>query len=289
MNKLFEDNVINIWQEQGRRWLAKLPDIILTLSNHWSLENITPVENLSYNYVALATKDNRSPVVIKISCNKQLILDEYKALKHFNGVGCIGVEDINFEHNALLLEQAVPGDSLKAAENISSQEKINAYSTVVKTLSERSQANRGDYPHICDWLQTIDKTSSEKIPSYLIATAIKIKNTLLSTVANEVVLHGDLHLDNIILNNKKWIAIDPKGIIGELAFEPFVFDFVSSSDQNEIKTAAIALAESLNIDVDRLLQWTFVRAVLSACWFVEDNGNPGEAIAMAESVCLLIK
>lgn len=35
-----------------------------------------------------------------------------------------------------------------------------------------------------------------------------------------MLLHGDLHQDNILLsNNNKWIAIDHKEVIGEPAYE----------------------------------------------------------------------
>jgi len=38
-----------------------------------------------------------------------------------------------------------------------------------------------------------------------------------------VVLHGDLHHFNILSSGDRWLAIDPKGIIGEPEFEPAAY------------------------------------------------------------------
>jgi streptomycin 6-kinase len=38
---------------------------------------------------------------------------------------------------------------------------------------------------------------------------------LLSSPCKQLVLHGDLHHDNILNDGNDWLTIDPKGIIGE--------------------------------------------------------------------------
>ena len=92
-------NVTNTWGDKGKDWLNQLSSIIEPLSNHWSLTDIKPVNNMSYNYVALATQNNSTPVVLKICCDEQLIANEYKALKHFDGRGSIRVLDMNKKYN----------------------------------------------------------------------------------------------------------------------------------------------------------------------------------------------
>ena len=36
-------------------------------------------------------------------------------------------------------------------------------------------------------------------------------------------LHGDLHHENILLGPSKWVVIDPKGLVGDPAFELSAF------------------------------------------------------------------
>ncbi|MAP24643.1 MAG: hypothetical protein CMM87_03820 [Rickettsiales bacterium] len=44
----------------------------------------------------------------------------------------------------------------------------------------------------------------------------KLRQNLLDATAETFVLHGDLHLDNILSHNNNWVAIDPKGSRGPI-------------------------------------------------------------------------
>lgn len=47
-----------------------------------------------------------------------------------------------------------------------------------------------------------------------------VANVLLSSPHDEVVLHGDLHHGNILdFGTRGWLAIDPKGLVGERGFD----------------------------------------------------------------------
>ncbi|MDQ8039109.1 MAG: hypothetical protein REH83_01745 [Rickettsiella sp.] len=81
--KILEKNITNLFGEAGKEWLNSLPITIEKLSQQWSLKHINPVNNMTWNYVTLALQENKRPVVLKISCDKQVIQDEYKALHHF--------------------------------------------------------------------------------------------------------------------------------------------------------------------------------------------------------------
>jgi hypothetical protein len=50
-----------------------------------------------------------------------------------------------------------------------------------------------------------------------------LADRLLETTHHQVFLHGDLHHENILLGEHGWTVIDPKGLIGDPAFEPSAF------------------------------------------------------------------
>ena len=54
--RTLEKNVINVWGDYGREWFKNLPNIIAKLSAHWKLSDVTPVENMSYNFVLILVK-----------------------------------------------------------------------------------------------------------------------------------------------------------------------------------------------------------------------------------------
>ena len=290
--RALEKNVINVWGDNGRSWLGQLPIIITELTQRWNLSDITPVNNMSYNYVAKAKlKVNNKPVVLKIICDKALIEDEYRALKHFNGKGSIKVLNMNPDLNALLLEQAVPGCLLKAHHPKKVENTIEIYAQVVKALSSHN-LSKNDYTHVSHWCKAIDRINDERIEKCYISKAKELKEYLLSSAKNEYLCHGDLHLENIIQQSEKWLSIDPKGIVGEMAFEAAAFDLTDKSEwsitpntiQAKIITRIERLANALQIDKNRLLAWVFLRIIISAQWFIEDNGNPDEMLNLASTI-----
>jgi len=76
-----------------------------------------------------------------------------------------------------------------------------------------------------------------------------------------------------------WLAIDPKGVVGELEFELGAFlrnpverpDLFARADIVERRVAR--LGSTLAIDPSRVLAWGFAQGVLSAVWSAED-GEP---------------
>ena len=81
----------------------------------------------------------------------------------------------------------------------------------------------------------------------------------------------------------------------EVAFEAAAFDLIdktkwSQSDnlQDRIITPINLLANALNINKNRLLFWIFLRIIISAQWFIEDNGNPDEMLNLASTIYPLI-
>ena len=91
-------------------------------------------------------------------------------------------------------------------------------------------------------------------------------------------LHGDLHHYNVLRDRERgWLAIDPKGVIGELEYElgailrnpgelPGLF-----TDELVIRSRLDRLCSTLGLDLERALRWGFAQAVLSAIWEIEDG------------------
>lgn len=291
----FIDNVINTWGDAGEIWLAQLPDIIEQAAESWGLKDILAYPNLSYNFVAQATQDEQ-PVTLKISQDKQLITDEYNALQHFAGNGSVKVLAHDSETNALLLEQARPGGTLKDYETPKIIDKIALYAGVVNNISKVVIVNPEGYIHVSKWCEAIDRIDGNTIPEKFVTTAKTLRQQLLSTMSDEYLCHGDLHLENIIQNNDTWFAIDPKGIIAEKTFEVATYDLLSDDEleknvnlSKRIIARNHSLATQLSLDPQRLLSWAFLRQILAAQWFIEDNCDPTKALNIASQIHPLLK
>jgi streptomycin 6-kinase len=90
-----------------------------------------------------------------------------------------------------------------------------------------------------------------------------------------------LHHFNILSAQRQpWLAIDPKGILGEPAYETGAFirnpipDIYSAPNLTRLLDRRIRLfAEVLGFDPTRIYGWATAQAVLSAWWTFEDNGG----------------
>lgn len=89
-----------------------------------------------------------------------------------------------------------------------------------------------------------------------------------------VLLHGDLHYGNILLSDKHdWLAIDPKGVIGEREYEIPFPRLKGEVNENLIKRRLDQFIEISGFDRSRVLGWAFCKAALAAWWSFEDQGE----------------
>lgn len=281
-------NILGIFGEKGQLWLANLPNIVNTLSEHWELRNLTPVDNMTFHYVAKAQTLSNQDVVLKISCDSKLTKDEKASLEYFDGCGSIRLIDYNEKYNALLLQQAIPGIVLKSFYPMQVEFVIDCYTTTIQKL-HKPLVGEHDNPHISDWLKSLNKAN--QLPKHLLKKAIDLKDKLLASPTQQIFLHGDLHHDNILQHNNEWLAIDPKGIIGELEFELAAFDFIHSSELEKglnikalLEERVEHISQNMKCDAQRVKDWIFVRLMLSAAWWMEDRGDPSINIKLANSL-----
>jgi streptomycin 6-kinase len=107
--------------------------------------------------------------------------------------------------------------------------------------------------------------------------AARIARDLLAAPVPPAALHGDLHHDNVLHSPRGWLAIDPKGVSGDPAYEPAnAFrnpDGLGESlfDPTRISHLAESFARNLGLAPRRLLGWAAAHSALSTRWSLEDG------------------
>ncbi|ADB42696.1 aminoglycoside phosphotransferase family protein [Spirosoma linguale] len=107
-----------------------------------------------------------------------------------------------------------------------------------------------------------------------------------SLVQDVCVLHGDLHHENVLdLGKRGWLAIDPKGLVGERAFD-FANLFYNPSSAVALSTGRLScqikvVAQASCLEPKRLLQWVLAWGGLSATWLLLDDIDPAATLAIA--------
>jgi streptomycin 6-kinase len=276
-NYMFHSNIISIYGEQGKEWLDELPELVAAISSKLELRDLKAVANLTYNYV-LSGFQGDNPIILKLGLDNVGLKREALALKCFAGCGAVKV--LAKDEGMLLLERAVPGTSVKNYFLDKEQESIEIACGVIKKLHQTNIPTTHNFPHIKDWLAALDKEWS--IPDEYLQKARQLRDQLLQTSKPDVFLHGDLHHDNILQNGNDWLVIDPKGVLGEPAYEVAAFirnpmpELLHHDDAPNIILNRISrFAELLGIPAKRIHDWCFVQAVLVWVWALEDDCDTG--------------
>ena len=268
----FENNIMSIYGKKGEEWLANLPSHVRQYEALWDLCQLKPFDNLSLNYVVSGYQKEK-PIVLKLSLDALSLNKEAMALQAFTGYGAVAV--LGYEDDALLLQRAVPGNVLKTKFPEGSKKGIEIACNVIEKLRLAQIPSGNSFPHITELLATLDKEWN--IPKDHLRRARKLKQELLQNQDSQVLLHGDLHQDNILSDGKEWLVIDPKGVIGF----PINEVWACVEDPNH---DLVYISKYFNFKLDDVVAWYYVHLILAACWCVEDNLNPKRFLDLAQSV-----
>ena len=282
-----------MWGDEGRQWIEEIPKIIKAYEKKWHIKVQSPFE-LSYNYVAPAVGIDGSEFVIKIGFYKdQEFLSELKALELFKGQGVVGLIKKDKDSRVILLERVKPGKLLSSLNNDVEETKILA--GLVNKIN-RPVKNEEGLIKIDKWRKELNdyckKGEDHLFPLDLAIEAQELFDYLISTSKKKVLLHGDLHHDNVLaLSDGKWIAIDPKGVLAEPGYEvaamirnPYKRLQMSSNLEDMLYKRIIILSKELGFDELRIYQWSLAQTVLSGVWCMETKEWKDHAIRVARSL-----
>jgi len=276
--------MIELFGEEGRAWLDRLPIILAACEERWNLTIGAPVGNLSFNYVAPAVLSDGTKVIVKTG-----LTDEFpsqpEALRRFDGHGMVQLLAYDEHDAAMLLERLKPGTSLRAVED--DEAAISAAADVMRKIWRPLPQRHYPFPTVCDWGKGFARVRKRydggtgPFPSAMFGKAEKLYAELSASMAESVLLHGDLHQDNILSAEREpWLAVDPKGVIGEPAFETgallrnFWPDILVIPNQKQLMARRLdQLSAELGFDRERIYDWGFSKAVLSVVWGIEDTGK----------------
>lgn len=271
--KGLEENIINLYGEKGKQWLTDLPLLVANLEKTYGLTNLKPFTNLSYNYV-LSGFQGLQPIVLKLGLNLYALKREALTLKAFAGFGTVKVLLEN--DGMILLERAVSGVSLKSYFPEKDNDAIQITGECLKQLHQAPIPSALDLPHINDWLIVLNKNLD--IPIDTLHKARRLRDELIASSTKAVLLHGDLHHDNILHNGNSWAVIDPKGVIGESAYDIAAFIRNPIPELLEHHNALSIIdnrinqfAKTFKLLKQRIINWCYVQAVLAWVWALEDN------------------
>jgi streptomycin 6-kinase len=270
--------------ESGLAWLDRLPTILANCEQRWNLTIKLPFANLSFHYVAPAIRADGTPLILKAHAPTGEFAEETEALRLFDGHGMVQLLEWNTGDEVMLLEALQPGTALTTIED---DEQATSTAATVMSQLWRPVPPQHPFKSVQDWgkgflrLRQHYNGGNGPFPPALLAEAETLYAELSASMSAPMLLHGDLHHDNILAATRHpWLAIDPKGLIGEPAYEtgallrnPLPQLLHEPQPQRILAHRIDQLAEELHFDRARIRNWAVAQAVLSTWWGIEDSGH----------------
>ncbi|HEV2473881.1 MAG TPA: aminoglycoside phosphotransferase family protein, partial [Chthonomonadales bacterium] len=281
-------------EDGGGAWLERLPAILASCEERWNLKVSAPFLDVSFHYVVPARRADGTGVVVKACSPTDEFHHEKEALQCFDGHGMARLLDYDDVQEVLLLEYLQPGKQLSTLED---DEEATSHAAAVMSELWRPAPQHHSFQTVQDWGEGFNRLRQHynggngPFRPALLEEAETLFAELSATMSEPVLLHGDLHHFNILSAQRSpWLAIDPKGLIGERAYEtgsllrnpyPELLDY---PEPGRVLARRIdQLSEELGFDRARIRNWAVAQAVLSAWWGIEDFGaTPMEMMAISE-------
>jgi streptomycin 6-kinase len=187
------------------------------------------------------------------------------------------------EGDALLLERACGTRSLSAmARGGKDDEACRILCAVAARLHVPRAAPPPPLVGLARWFEPLLHAAAAH--GGVLARSAEAARALLAEPREQVVLHGDLHHDNVLdFGPRGWLAIDPKGLLGERGFDlaniftnPDLEDPTRpvGTDPRRFARRLEVVAEAAGMERTRLLRWILAWTGLSATWFLADGEAP---------------
>jgi streptomycin 6-kinase len=182
---------------------------------------------------------------------------------------------------AILLERAVGNESLTA---MALHGQDDAAAAILCQVAAGLHAPRDRPPPdslvpLPIWFRQLEPAAQGRGGIFVESAAAA--RELLGAPRDVAVLHGDLHHGNVLdAGERGWIAIDPKGLIGERGFD---FANIFHNPTKEVALAPGRLPRLIGIvaalaglEPVRLIKWILAYSGLSAAWSL-DSGKDAHA------------
>jgi streptomycin 6-kinase len=245
----------------GAEWLEAAPRLAVEAAEQWGLKLGPPFARGMVSLVLPACDD----AVLKVQFPHGEDEHEAEALRVWNGDGAVRLLAHDEERHALLLERCVPGTHLR---EVGADAALDVAVSLLPRLWKPAGAPfRPLAEEASGWAERMPATweaAGRPFERRLLEAALEALRELPSTQGEQVLLHQDLHADNILAAHREpWLAIDPKPLTGEREFgvAALVRAFELGATRRDLLHRLDRLTSELGLDRDRAARWTLAQTV----------------------------
>ncbi|MFJ2768359.1 aminoglycoside phosphotransferase family protein [Streptomyces sp. NPDC087300] len=257
----------------GDDWLEKLPTAVeqAVALRELTIERVQVPGGRS-SLVLLVRRADDTPAVLKLVPPRSRPESERAALAHWNGLGAARLLDPAASDGALLMERLHRDVSVRSLPEAKAL--LEAAGTLRRLWVEPPSGHRFETVAERTERQAVAMRASADADAELgplVDAALAARDELIAAAPEPRLLHGTFRQSKVLAGDRlPWLAVGPDPVVGETAFDlarlvrDRVEDLIASPSGASITRRRVKkLAESLEVEQERLRGWTLFRAVES--------------------------
>jgi streptomycin 6-kinase len=258
-------------------WLDALPARLRDLARRWRLDLGPFVRRGTVSVVLTCRDEMGTPVVLKVSPDRQRIVSERRALMAWRTRHVPQVIAGDDRHGALLMEAIRPGTALDESDQVP---EISALADLVNALHQNAPP-AGSVPSVEERIASLYRSGEanytrrpdlqDVIPRSLYERGQRAATGLAAEASHRVVLHGDLTPANMLDGGvgRGFVAIDPAPCVGDPAFDTVDLLLWRADDLDTLSVRARDLSDRLGFPQESALRWCAAFAAMVALELAE--------------------
>ena len=249
----------------GGAWLDSLPELVAEAAGEWALDLGPPFGDSFVSLVLPARAPGGDDAVLKLQWPHRESEHEAAALALWDGDGAVRVLAHDAERHALLIERCSPGTHLAAADP---DEAVDVLRGLLPRLWKPAGAPFTPLEQeAARWRENLPRAwerAGRPFERRLLDAAIRALEDLAPTQGDQVLLHQDLHADNVLAAQREpWLVIDPKPLAGEreMSIAPIVRSYELGHSRDQVLARLDRLTGTLGLDRERARLWAFTQTL----------------------------
>jgi streptomycin 6-kinase len=239
--------------------------------------------------VAPVTTSEGIPAVLKVSSAGSGSEHEHLVLRRWGGAGAVRLLRADPHQRAVLLERLHRVHLSTLPDARACEVVADLYSRLHVPALPQLGSLAGQLEQWTAELRQLPRNAP--IPHRLVEQAVTSARDLTGdATAAEVVLHGDLHYDNVLAADREpWLAISPDPRNGDPHFElaPMLWhrwDDLSGHIRDGVRRRFYTLVDAAGLDEDRARAWTLLRVVHAASRDLDGGQDLTRFVAIAKAI-----
>ncbi len=268
---------------ESAAWLERLPEIVESAKQRWSLVCGDPIDNaeVSCAWVAPVMFADGTAAVLKLGMPHMEGEHEADGLRFWDGDPTVRLLAADDDLGAMLLERCQPGTALRALQE---PEQDLVISGLLRRLWRSLSPPHPFRPLsvlMNYWSQETLRDCKRWPDTGLVREGLQLFKELPRTASTAVLLTTDLHAGNVLRSKREpWLVIDPKPFVGDPAYDSTQHLFNCEARLRSDPLAMIRrMGDLLAVDPERIKLWTFARAAAEP----RDDWSNEDLIAIARA------